>query len=64
MYFYLHWWFVMSVGAPGTEITDYCELPCGYWELDVGPLEEQLPLLTSEPSLLKKNLYIFIQIVP
>ena len=32
-------------------ITDGCELPCGCWELNTGPLEEQLVLLTSEPSL-------------
>jgi hypothetical protein len=32
-------------------ITDGCEPPCGYWELNSGPLEEQLELLTAEPSL-------------
>ena len=30
-------------------ITD--EPPCGCWELNSGPLEEQAMLLTSEPSL-------------
>jgi hypothetical protein len=32
-------------------ITDGCESPCGCWELNSGPLEEQLVLLTAEPSL-------------
>jgi len=32
-------------------ITDGCEPPCGCWELNSGPLEGQLVLLTSEPSL-------------
>ena len=32
-------------------ITDGCEPPCGYWELNSGPLEEQAMLLTTEPSL-------------
>jgi hypothetical protein len=32
-------------------ITDGCEPPCGCWELNSGPLEEQSVLLTPEPSL-------------
>jgi hypothetical protein len=32
-------------------ITDDCEPSCGCWELNSGPLEEQLVLLTAEPSL-------------
>jgi hypothetical protein len=32
-------------------ITDGCEPPCGCWDLNSGPLEEQLVLLTAEPSL-------------
>ena len=32
-------------------ITDGCEPPCGCWELNSGPLEEQAMLLTTEPSL-------------
>ena len=31
--------------------TDSCEPPCGCWELNSGPLEEQLVFLTAEPSL-------------
>jgi hypothetical protein len=32
-------------------ITDGCKPPCGCWELNSGPLEEQSVLLTTEPSL-------------
>jgi hypothetical protein len=31
--------------------TDGCEPPCGYWKLNLGPLEEQSMLLTPKPSL-------------
>ena len=34
-----------------TLIIDGCESPCGCWELNSVPLEEQPVLLTSEPSL-------------
>jgi hypothetical protein len=30
---------------------DSCEPPCGCWDLNSGPLEEQSVLLTTEPSL-------------
>jgi hypothetical protein len=29
---------------------DGCEPPCGCWDLNSGPLEEQSALLTAEPS--------------
>jgi hypothetical protein len=32
-------------------ITDDCKPPCGCWELNSGPLEEESVLLTTEPSL-------------
>jgi hypothetical protein len=32
-------------------IMDGCESPCGCWELNSGPLEEQPVLLIPEPSL-------------
>jgi hypothetical protein len=32
-------------------IRDGCESPCGCWELNSGPLEDQSVLLTAEPSL-------------
>ena len=31
-------------------VTDSCELPCGCWALNPGPLKEQSVLLTTEPS--------------
>ncbi|KAL6074356.1 hypothetical protein STEG23_012106, partial [Scotinomys teguina] len=40
-----------SKRSPGTGVTDSCELPCGFWDLNPGPLEEQPVLLTAEPSL-------------
>ncbi|KAL6069243.1 hypothetical protein STEG23_019702, partial [Scotinomys teguina] len=39
-----------SIGPPGAGVTDSCELPCGCWELNLDPLEEQPVLFTSEPS--------------
>lgn len=33
----------------GTRVTNGCELPPWRWELNLGPLEEQLVLLTSGP---------------
>ena len=53
----MHWYFacmyiwVRGVGFPGTGVIDSCELPCGSWELNPGPLEEQSVLLTIEPFL-------------
>jgi hypothetical protein len=31
-------------------VIDGCEPPCGCWDLNSGPLEEQSALLTTEPS--------------
>ena len=42
---------VLPVGSSGTEGTDNCEPPCGGWELNLGLLQEQQVLLTTEPSL-------------
>ena len=40
-----------GVRTSGTGVMDGCRLPCGCWELNSGPLEEQPVLLTTEPSL-------------
>jgi hypothetical protein len=32
-------------------IMDGCETPCGWWDLNSGPLKEQSVFLTTEPSL-------------
>jgi hypothetical protein len=37
--------------SPGTEVTDSCEPPCGCWELNPDPLEEQPMPLRSVPFL-------------
>jgi E3 ubiquitin-protein ligase NEDD4 len=39
-----------AIRSPGTVVTDCCELPCGCWKSNPGPVEEQPVLLTSEPS--------------
>jgi hypothetical protein len=36
---------------PETGVTNGFELPCGCWESNLGPLEEQPMLVTTEPSL-------------
>jgi hypothetical protein len=35
----------------GTGLSDLCEPPCGFWELNLGPLEKQPTLLTAEMCL-------------
>jgi hypothetical protein len=40
-----------DISVPGTGVIDGFELPCGCWESNSGPLQEQLVLLTIEPSL-------------
>jgi len=42
-------------------ITDGCEPPCGCWELNSGPLEEQTVLLTAEPPLQPCDLLFLTQ---
>ena len=39
-----------GVRFPGTGVTDSCELSCGCWELNLGPLGKQPVLQTAEPS--------------
>lgn len=40
-----------DIGSPGTGITDVWQLPSGFLEPNLGPLQEHLALITSEPSL-------------
>ena len=42
-------------------ITDGYKPPCGCWELNSGPLEEQPVLFTAEPSLQPNAVIIFIE---
>ena len=46
-----------DIGSPRTGVTLGCELPCGYWESNLG-LEEQV-LLTTEPALIC-NFILFV----
>jgi E3 ubiquitin-protein ligase NEDD4 len=39
-----------GAGSPGNGVTDSCELPCGCWELIMGPMEERPVLLTDDQS--------------
>jgi hypothetical protein len=48
-----------GVRFSGTKATDNCELPCGFWELNPGPLEEQPRLLTTQPSLQPRAVCLF-----
>jgi hypothetical protein len=41
-------------------ITDGCEPPCGCWDLNSGPSEEQSVLLTTEPSLQPLTIILLI----
>lgn len=43
----MHWCFACicvcaGVGCPGAGVTESYELSCGSWELNLGPLEDQL----------------------
>jgi hypothetical protein len=40
-----------SMGSSGSTVITGCEPPCGCWELNSGPLEDEPVLLTTEPSL-------------
>jgi hypothetical protein len=43
--------FRYSIRGCQISLQNDCELPCGCWKLNSGPLEEQSVLLTTEPSL-------------
>jgi hypothetical protein len=49
--FYLYGILSLSSDTPEEGITDGCEPPCGCWEMNSGPLEEQSVLSTAEPSI-------------
>lgn len=42
---------------PGIGVMVGCEPPYGFWELNLGLLQEQQVLITAEPSLLGLNSY-------
>lgn len=47
---------------PGTGVTNSCALPCEYWELNSGLLEERPVLITTEPSLMSLHISNYIKI--
>jgi hypothetical protein len=47
-----------GVGSPGNGVTDSCELPCGCWEMNLSPMDEQLMLLTAGPSVSPTTLFL------
>jgi hypothetical protein len=52
LYMWVHHCFLQTHQKRASDpITDGCEPPCGCWELNSGPLEEQSVLWTAEPSL-------------
>lgn len=53
-------WARQDVRSRGTIVSDGCELPCGGWELKLGPLEEQPVLFISEPSLAHGNVFTVV----
>jgi hypothetical protein len=48
--FFLYECLYEGVRSPETGVTDSCEITYRCWELNLGLLEEQLVLLTAEPS--------------
>jgi hypothetical protein len=48
-----------GMGFPGTEVTDSCELPCGCWEMNLCPLEEQSVLATADQLYLKQPVWLW-----
>jgi hypothetical protein len=44
-------------------IIDGCGPPCGCWELNLGPLKDQIVFLTAEPSLQPLPLFVCFLIV-
>lgn len=53
------WVTFMSVwGCQIIGVISGCELPCKCWEMNPGPLEEQLVLLNAEPALQRTFLFV------
>ena len=47
-----------SIRFPGNGVTDGCEMPCGCWELNLGPLQKQQVLLTSKSPLQAPHIFL------
>lgn len=52
--YHLHAWCPQrteeGIASPETGVTDSCEPPRVYWELNLGPRQEQQALLTAEEA--------------
>lgn len=48
--------------SPGTGVTDGWELPCGCWDMNPDPLQEQPVLVTAETSLRPLQLAIYFKV--
>lgn len=60
MYVWYPWRSEEDTGCPGTGIMDSYEPPCGCWESNPDPLQQQQVLLTTEPSLRAPKTVYFI----
>ena len=51
--FRLHVYLCEGIGSPGTGVKkkDSCELPCGDWKLNPGPLKNNSVLLITKPHI-------------
>jgi hypothetical protein len=47
-----------SISSLGTRLRDSCKLPCGCWELNLSPHQNQQGLLVAEPSLQPRSLFL------
>jgi hypothetical protein len=55
----IHWSYLQTYQKKASDlITGGCELPCGCWDLNSGPLEGQSVLLPAESSLQSANLVL------
>lgn len=57
MYAWFPWRSEETLEYPGTGVTHSYEPPCGCWESNPGPLQEQQVLLTAEQLLLSYYIY-------
>ena len=51
-----------GVRSPRTGVTGGCELPCGCWELNSGPLEEEHVLLNNQATTLALGIALVLKL--
>lgn len=47
-----------EVKIPRNGLINGCEVPCGFWESNLGPLQDHQVLLTTEPSLQSQDTFL------